>query len=423
MTLIKTSLLNGIAVIVKMLTLLGLNKILAIYVGPAGYAALGQFQNAVQMITTLASGAINTGVTKYTAEYHEDEAKQQAVWRTAGTIALIGSLLVSVLVVVFNRPLAGWFLKDERLGGVFIWFAATLVLFVFNTLLLAILNGKKEIQRYVIANIAGSLFALLITTVMAVQLGLYGALVALAIYQSLAFFVTYWICRKATWFKLAYLIGSIDKQAAKNLVKFTAMALTGAACVPLSHILVRNHLGETLGWEAAGYWEAMWRLSAAYLMLVTTTLSVYYLPRLSELTAPSELKKEILQGYQIILPVAAVCGLTVYFLRDFIIQILFTAEFSAMEVLFAWQMLGDTLKIGSWILAFLMLGKAMVRAFILSEVFFAILFYLFVVIFTDFMGLQGVAIAHAVNYFFYWMFLALAIFKFALLEPSKTIIE
>src|SRR5690606_16078937 len=173
------------------------------YVGPAGYAALGQFQNAVQMITTLASGAINTGVTKYTAEYHEDEAKQQAVWRTAGTIALIGSLLVSVLVVVFNRPLAGWFLKDERLGGVFIWFAATLVLFVFNTLLLAILNGKKEIQRYVIANIAGSLFALLITTVMAVQLGLYGALVALAIYQSLAFFVTYWICRKATWFKLA----------------------------------------------------------------------------------------------------------------------------------------------------------------------------------------------------------------------------
>ncbi|MEL6948786.1 MAG: DegT/DnrJ/EryC1/StrS family aminotransferase [Pseudomonadota bacterium] len=70
----------------KMLTLLGLNKILAIYVGPAGYAVLGQFQNAVQMITTLASGAINTGVTKYTAEYGEDAPRQHAVWRTAGTI-------------------------------------------------------------------------------------------------------------------------------------------------------------------------------------------------------------------------------------------------------------------------------------------------------------------------------------------------
>ncbi|BBI60616.1 hypothetical protein HSBAA_19220 [Vreelandella sulfidaeris] len=73
MTLIKTSLLNGIAVVIKMLTLLGLNKILAIYVGPTGYAAIGNFQNAVQMITTFASGAINTGVVKYTAEYYNEE--------------------------------------------------------------------------------------------------------------------------------------------------------------------------------------------------------------------------------------------------------------------------------------------------------------------------------------------------------------
>jgi PST family polysaccharide transporter len=69
MTLIKTSLLNAIAVLIKMLTMLGINKVLAIYVGPAGYATLGQFQNAVQMITTSPAGAINTSVTKYTAEY------------------------------------------------------------------------------------------------------------------------------------------------------------------------------------------------------------------------------------------------------------------------------------------------------------------------------------------------------------------
>jgi PST family polysaccharide transporter len=409
MTLIKTSLLNGIAVVIKMLTLLGLNKILAIYVGPAGYAALGQFQNAVQMITTLASGAINTGVTKYTAEYHEDEAKQHAVWRTAGTISLIGSVLVAIAVIAFNKPLASWFLKDESLGSVFIWFAATLVLFVFNTLLLAILNGKKDIQRYVTANIAGSLFALAVTTVMAIQLGLYGALVALAIYQSLTFFVTLTLTYKASWFKLRYLLGSIDKQSAKNLAKFTAMALTSAACVPLSHILIRNHLGETLGWEAAGYWEAMWRLSAAYLMLVTTTLSVYYLPKLSELQDPADIKKEILQGYKIILPVAAACGLVIYLLRDFIIRVLFTAEFAEMEVLFGWQMVGDTLKIGSWILAYLMLGKAMVKLFIFSEIVFAALFYGLTYCFASVFGIEGVSIAHAVNYFFYWVLMAVFI--------------
>lgn len=411
MTLIKTSLLNGIAVVIKMLTLLGINKILAIYVGPAGYAALGQFQNAMTMITTFASGAINTGVTKYTAEYYDDEPKQRLVWRTAGTIALVGSVATALLIAVFNQTLAAWFLKDASYGGVFLWFASTLVLFTFNTLLLAILNGKKEIARYVLANIAGSIFALLATGVMVIQFGLYGALVALAVYQSISFFVTLLLCYKAPWFKIEYLFGGIDKQTALNLGKYTAMALTSAACVPVSHILVRNHLGETLGWEAAGYWEAMWRLSSSYLMFVTTTLGVYYLPKLSELKVTQEIKKEIIQGYKVILPVAALCGLIIYLLRDFIIVTLFTKEFSPMSELFAWQMLGDTLKIGSWILAYLMLSKAMFKSFIVMEIIFSLSFVFLTWLFTARLGLQGVAMAHALNYFIYWVVIAFFCFK------------
>lgn len=411
MTLVKTSLLNGIAVAIKMLTLLGINKILAIYVGPSGYAALGQFQNAVQMITTFASGAINTGVTKYTAEYYDDAERQHKVWRTAGSIALIGSVATAALVVGFNGALAQLFLKDESLGGVFIWFAATLVLFVFNTLLLAILNGKKEIARYVVANIAGSVLALIVTTILAVKFGLYGALVALAVYQSLAFFATMLVTYRAPWFKLSYMVGSIDKKTARNLIRFTAMALTSAICVPLSHILIRNHLGESLGWDAAGYWEAMWRLSAAYLMLVTTTLSVYYLPRLSEIDRIGEIRKEVVQGYKIILPVAAACGLAVYLLRDFIILVLFTSEFAPVREMIGPQMVGDTLKIGSWILAYVMLGKAMTRLYIVSEVIFAALFVVLTVVLTSYIGLKGVAYAHIINYSLYWLTMAVCVSK------------
>lgn len=389
--------------------MLGLNKILAVYVGPAGYAAIGNFQNAVQMITTFGSGAINTGVVKYTAEYGDDEAAQRKVWQTAGTVALVGSLITGVLVATFSKPIAHWFLQDAAYSPVFVWFAVTLVFFVFNTLLLAILNGKKEIQRYIIANIAGSLFSLLATSWLAVQFGLMGALVALAIHPSFAFVVTLLLCRKASWFKASYLFGRPDKQVLLNLAKFTAMALTSAACVPVSHILIRNHLGTTLGWEAAGYWEAMWRLSGAYLMLVTTTLSLYYLPRLSELKNPSEIKKEILQGYKIILPVAASCGLVIYLLRDFIIGVLFASEFTAMRDLFAWQMVGDTLKIGSWLLAYLMLGKAMTKLFISTEIIFAASFYGLTVLLTHLYGLEGVTIAHAVNYAVYWVMMAVLI--------------
>lgn len=415
MTLIKTSLLNAIAVAIKMLTMLGINKILAIYVGPAGYAAIGNFQNAVQMITTLGSGAINTGVTKYTAEYHADEAEQRKVWQTAGTIALVGSIVTGLLVAVFNRELADWFLSDDQYGSVFIWFGLTLVFFIFNTLLLAILNGKKEIKRYVIVNITGSFFSLIVSALMIVQFGLYGALLTLAINQSLVFFVTLALCYRTTWFKLKYLVGAIDRQSAIKLGKFTAMAVTSAVTVPVSHIMVRNLLGENLGWDAAGYWEAMWRLSAAYLMFVTTTLGVYYLPRLAELQDPEDIKKEIIQGYKIILPVAAACGLVIYLLRDFIINLLFSKEFMPMRELFGWQMVGDTLKIGSWILAYVMLGKTLVGIYIMTELFFAFSFYLFSWFFLDVTNFKAPVVAYVVNYLIYW------IFMYALIMRSKVL--
>lgn len=411
MTLIKTGLLNSIAVAIKMLTLLGINKILAIYVGPSGYAALGQFQNAMQMITTFASGAINTGVTKYTAEHIDDQVAQRKVWGTAGTVALTGSLLSALIIVIYNEALATWFLNSKDYGGVFICFAVSLVFFSFNTLLLAVLNGKKEIARYVLANIAGSVFSLVITTFMAMNFGLYGALVALAVYQSFVFVVTLVLCRRAPWFKVSYFFSGIDASVALNLSKYALMAFTSAACIPVSHMAVREYLGDTFGLPAAGYWEAMWRLSSAYLMLVTTTLSVYYLPRLSELKWVDEIRSEIVQGYRIILPVAIVSAIFIYLLRDFIIVTLFTKDFSPMRELFAWQMFGDTLKIGGWVLAYLMLGKAMVKLFVFSEVIFATGFVVLTWAFTKIYGFQGVAIAHAINYLIYWLVMAFFIWR------------
>ncbi|AZE77568.1 O-antigen translocase [Pseudomonas synxantha] len=411
MTLLRTSFLNGIAVIIKMLTLLGINKMLAIYVGPSGYAALGQFQNAVQMITTFSTGAISTGVTKYTAEYQDDEEAQRRVWRTAGTIAFIGSIVTSIVIGGFSKTLAVWCFNDESLYRVFIWCAATVVFFSFNTLLLAILNGKKDIKRYILANIGGSILSLIVTIIMVVLYGLYGALVSLVLYQSIAFFVTCLLCYRTPWFRFSNLFGRLDRQVIINLTKFTAMALTTAACVPVSHILVRNYLGTEFGWEAAGYWEAMWRLSTAYLLLVTTTLGLYFLPRLSELVNPGDIKKEILQGYKLILPVAIVCGLLIYILRDFIIGLLFTSAFSPMRELFAWQMLGDTLKIASWLLAYLMLGKAMVKLYIFTEVVFAFGFYFLTIALTKIGGAVGVTWAHALNYGVYLVVMYFLIYR------------
>lgn len=411
MNLLKTSALNGVAVLIKTATMFILNKILAVYVGPAGYAAIGQFQNFIQMVTTFAGSAINTAVIKYTAEYHEDETKQRAIWKAAGSSVLIFSFIFSLIILIFQKQLSLYIFQTTAYQSVFAWFAAFLVLFNLNTLFLAILNGKKEVLKLVVANIAGSILSLLVTGFLAVQYHLYGALIALSIYQSLAFFVTLFLCYKANWFKISYLFGRLEPQIAKNFAAFALMALVSAICVPLSQMVIRSYLSQEFGLNYAGYWEAMIRLSAAYLMLVTTTLSVYYLPRLAELTHLDEIKKEVYLGYKFIFPLAVVGGLGIYILRDWIITLLFSHAFMPMRDLFLWQLIGDSLKIGSWILAYLMLSKAMTKLFITTEIIFSLSLILLTYIFTQVFSFKGVSIAYLVNYALYWLVMSILIFQ------------
>lgn len=403
MNLFKTSALNGIAVLIKTATMFLLNKILAIYVGPVGYAAIGQFQNFIQIVTTFAGGAINTAVIKYTAEYHDSEYKQRLVWKTAGTIVLIFSFIVAFLILIFQRQLSSYIFQSNEYQSIFVWFATFLIFFNLNALFLAILNGKKEILRLVIANIAGSIFSLLITGLLAYKLSLYGALVALSINQSIVFLVTLVLSYNSDWFKLSYIFGSIDKDLAKKFVGYALMALTSALCVPTSQILIRLFIGKEFGIEFAGYWEAMVRLSGAYLMLVTTTLSVYYLPRLSELTDIQSIKKEVFTGYKFIFPLALLGAISVFILKDWIISILFTKSFMPMRELFLWQMIGDSLKIGSWIIAFLMLSKAMTKIYIITEIIFATTLVLLTLICCKIYGFKGSSIAYLINYAIYWV--------------------
>lgn len=411
MNLFKTSVLNGVAVLIKTLTMFVLNKILAVYLGPNGYATIGQFQNFIQMVTTFAGSAINTAVVKYTAEYHEDEIKQRAVWKTAGSIVFVFSLIFAILILIFQKQLALYIFQSLKYQTIFVWFAVFLIFFNFNTLFLAILNGKKEILKLVLANMAGSVFALVITGVLAIKLHLYGALIALSIYQSITFIVTLFLCYRAKWFEFSSLFGKIDLGITKKFISFSLMALVSAICVPLSQILIRSYLAKEFGIDYAGYWEAMIRLSTVYLLLVTTTLGVYYLPRLSELNAIDEIKQEVYLGYKFIFPLAIIGGISVFILREWIINLLFSPSFTPMQDLFFWQMMGDALKIGSWILAYLMLSKAMTKLYICTEILFTFSLIILTYIFTQIFGFEGVSVAHLINYGLYWIVISLLVFK------------
>ncbi len=411
MTLIKTSVLTAVSTIIKIITAFVINKVLAMYVGPSGLAVVGQLQNFSSIVMTFANGAITDGVVKYTAEYREDIERKSKFFSTAIVITLTCSIIVGLLLNVLSSYLSTIILKSDEYTSVFVVFGFTIVLFALNVLLMSILNGQKETKKYVIVNIISSLFSLGFTSLLIMSFGLIGALYALVVNQSVIFFVTLTFVVKSHWFKLKYFRRSVDKQSLIKLSKYSAMALTTALTGPVSHLFLRNYIGESLSWDDAGYWQGIWYISTMYLLLITTSLSIYYLPRLSEIKDNNELKREILSGYKIILPVVSALALGIYAFRELVIEIAFTEKFMPMLELFKWQLIGDVVKVASWLLAYVMVAKAMTRVFIYTEIGFSIVFVLSSIIFMNNFGLVGITYAFSLNYLLYFIMMLLTFRK------------
>lgn len=233
--------------------------------------------------------------------------------------------------------------------------------------------------------------------------GLYGALIAFIINPAVVLLATGWLATRCGWFKFTYIWGAMDKSALTDLAGFGLMGLVSALSGPIVFILIRDYLTNSFGLAAAGYWQATTKISDTYLMLVISTLSVYYLPRLAEIRKHDELRAEIVKVYSVIMPIVVLSAASIFLLRDFVIHTLFTPDFMAMRELMPWQLLGDTIKIGAWILSFVLAGRSMVKPFIVTEVLFSGLYFLLTLMFTHFWGLEGVVMAYTVNYGLYWL--------------------
>ncbi|EDP75580.1 O-antigen translocase [Hydrogenivirga sp. 128-5-R1-1] len=404
MNLIKTSILSAISTIIRILAGFIINKMIAVYIGPSGVALFGQFRNFMSMVITFSNGAINQGIVKYTAEYKDIESKQK-LFSTSLVIGFISSIVLGILIIIFRNELSKLILHTTEFSDVFIILGIFTVLFSLNNIFLSILNGEKEIKKYISVNIASSIFVLILTILLVIKFKLKGAFLSLILGQSLIIVFTLFLVIKSRWFKVEYFLQGIDKESLRRLLKFSSMTITAATMVPLSQIAIRNYIGIKLGWDSAGYWQGVFFISEVYLMVITTSLSVYYLPRLSEIQDKKELKKEILNGYRIIMPIVIFLAFLIFIFKKFIVVTLFSEKFLPMLELFKWQLIGDVIKIASWLLGYIMVAKALTKLFVLSEILFTISWVVFTIVFVYIFGLIGSVYAFTFNYILYLLFL------------------
>lgn len=397
MTLIKTSMLSAVATLIKILSGFIITKVIAIYIGPSGLAIIGQLQNFIMLVKTVAGDFLKTAITKYTAEYENDENKKYDLWSSSFKLAFVLNFVVLVGLIYFSNDLSYYLFHTLEYAFVFKILAISLPFFASNTILLAILNGQKQIKQYIFLNIVLSIVSLFIVVVLSVLYEVEGALVAYVVSQAIVFFITLIYLRKETWLKLKLFLFSVRKENIKKLLGFAIITLSAVLASNTSMIYIRNYISDTYSMSDAGYWQGVWLLSQVALSLITTSLATYFLPTLSVLTNKKALNKELTNAIYIIIPIAIVISLSMYFLREYIIIVLYSDQFMPMSQLFLWQMVGNVIKVLGWLFGYVLVAKAMVKYTVTTEILFAVIFIVSSIYFMRLYGLVGVTYAYAMS--------------------------
>jgi polysaccharide transporter, PST family len=404
MSIVRTGFYTTIATAARLLAGLVVIKLVAWFAGPAGVGKLGQFMSLMSLLAVLAGGGISAGIVKYVAEYRDDKEKLSRLLAAALWYALCASCLMGCAALLFSRQIAFWLLGDQGYENLIrVLAVAQLAIALFNYIL-AVINGFMDVRRLAFIQVWGSAFSIVLVLWLSRWLHLYGALLALVLGQVLCLAVGLPAWWRSPYFQRSMLRMHFDREMTLRLAAFSVMTLSSALLPPLINIAVRDHLALQFGWTQVGYWQAVSKVSDAYLLFLTTAINIYYLPKLASTHARAALVLELRNAYRYLLPAVVALAAVVYVLRGWVTRLLFSADFMSANALYGPQLVGDVIKIASFILSYVMLAKAMTRLFVISECVFAASYLLLVYVFTAHFGLVGAMYAFTFNYLIYLAF-------------------
>jgi len=411
-SILKAGFITAVATAAKLLSGLVIIKLVALFSGPEGVAKLGQFMSLMSFLVVFAGGGISSGIVKYVSEYRDDEQNLAKLLHAGSFYTLCASGLIGVFVILFSAKLAEGLLGSIQYQSLLWILAGTQIFMAIHNFIIAIINGYMDVKRIAIIHVFGSVLSLLITAPLAYFFHLYGALLALVLGQASLLLVSLSLFKNCSNFNANFLLPKFDLKKIKLLSRYSLMTLTSAVLAPIVQIAVRNHLAEKFSWEETGYWQAVSKVSEAYLLFITMSISVYYLPKLSKITDQRQFVDELKNAYRYLMPVVIFLALFIYVFRNLITLLLFSKDFTAGNYLYAPQLIGDVIKIASFLLSYIMLAKAMTKVFFLSELIFSLTYVLLVFLFTNYFGLIGAMSAFGVNYVIYLLFTVIVANRF-----------
>lgn len=365
----KAFLGSGMVTFLNALRVFVVNKLLAVYLSPTAFACVGQFMNFMTMGQAASSLALQNGWVSISAQNKNNLEQLRGVWRGGFRLTTFASIatFAIALVLCFTVPLETFFPGiHPRLVQAAIIFALPGV-FATNiiTITSSVMNGLGHYRRWAVINMVSSLWQMLWVAFFLYTERL-SVLSVVATQSVVAGIFAVQIASRA-----GFSLNEIRKTVLDIRAPWLSYALMGIVPMILTPIVLtfmRVTVGENLGWNAAGIWQGIWKISDFLTAFFSAILGVIILPKVSAAMTKSEFcgmfRPILLKSMALALAAVAI----LYLGRSLLVAVMLSSAYAGAADYIPLQLLGDFFRVGGWALGLVLIARRETKKFLMLEI-------------------------------------------------------
>jgi len=342
-------------------------KIVATLLGPGSVALVATLQQlrdgAVIAATANGRTALVQGASELDTVARRDYLRTVAIFFSAATF------LIALAMLAVPREILRWTGLPRATGPLLPWLAATVVLLSLFVFLSAILNALKQIGKLAWLQLASPVAGAVVAWPLArlVRAGHPIALVFFLVIPAAASAVAAGVLLDGhrgqirEWFQGLGRWWSAD--AARHFLSISGAMLASGLAGTAALLAVRASITREESLAMTGQFDAAWNISMNQVTLILGSVQTYYLPSLASAKGsekPAQMRNMMLVATLAVVPAIVVLQV----LKPLVVRILYSHAFAASPEFLRWTLMGDFLKVGSWVLATPMLATRDLGAFL-----------------------------------------------------------
>jgi enterobacterial common antigen flippase len=378
-------------------------KAMAVLLGPAGVGLLGVYGSIVDLAQSAASlGTSSSGVRQIAEAVGSGDmdriARTVSVLRRASLVlGLLGGLVLLAFASDISMMTFGGTEHAFALGLL----SLAVALRVVSAGQAALIQGMRRISDLALLGILGGLAGTVIS-ILAVYFfaenGIVPSLIAIA---GTAAFSSWWYSHRVQ-IPAAPMTRRQLASESTALLKLGFAFLASALMTMGAAYVVRLIVLRSVGFEAAGLYQAAWSLGGLYIGFILQAMGADFYPRLTAIaTNNTEANRIVNEQAQVSLLLAGPGVIATLTFAPLVIAVLYTSAFEPAVPLLRWICAGMMLRVVTWPMGFIILAKGAQTLFFLTELAWTLVHVGLAWICIPSLGVAGAGLAFFGSYIFH----------------------